>query len=370
MAHRTARLNVFGRQLLVTRIELDGWPVAKAAEAQGVSRTTAHKWVAPLPGRGLARPRGPQLAAASLAAPDPARGGRGDPARPGRPTLGTPPPGTADWVIRARPCTPSSPAPATAGCATPIDSVGVPGPLRPRPPGRARPPGPQEARPDPRRWRPPAARSLERGPRAGRAGLGYDHFEVVVDDATRLAYVAHVPDESARSASPGPARCGGLVRRARRPHRARPDRQRAGPTRARPTRGALESIERPPPADPALPAPDQRQGRAVHQDPARRVGLRPAVPDQRRAARRPAGLGRRLQHRADPHRARWHHPDGGARQQPPWESQLAAAASGMPSPCPDARARSSRRPRRARSRRRRRRARSRSRRSCPGGPGR
>jgi hypothetical protein len=23
-------------------------------------------------------------------------------------------------------------------------------------------------------------------------GLGYDHFEVVVDDATRLAYVAHV----------------------------------------------------------------------------------------------------------------------------------------------------------------------------------
>jgi hypothetical protein len=44
VAHRTARLNVFGRQLLVTRIELDGWPVAKAAEAQGVSRTTAHKW--------------------------------------------------------------------------------------------------------------------------------------------------------------------------------------------------------------------------------------------------------------------------------------------------------------------------------------
>jgi hypothetical protein len=38
VAHRTARLNVFGRQLLVTRIELDGWPVATAAEAQGVSR--------------------------------------------------------------------------------------------------------------------------------------------------------------------------------------------------------------------------------------------------------------------------------------------------------------------------------------------
>jgi len=45
MAHRTARLNAFGRQLLVSRIELDGWPAAKAAEAQGVSRTTAHKWI-------------------------------------------------------------------------------------------------------------------------------------------------------------------------------------------------------------------------------------------------------------------------------------------------------------------------------------
>jgi transposase InsO family protein len=32
-------------------------------------------------------------------------------------------------------------------------------------------------------------------------GPGYDHFEVVIDDHTRLAYVAQVPDESARSAS-------------------------------------------------------------------------------------------------------------------------------------------------------------------------
>jgi transposase len=46
MAHRTARLNVFGRQLLVTRIELDGWPIARAAEAQALSRTTAHEWIA------------------------------------------------------------------------------------------------------------------------------------------------------------------------------------------------------------------------------------------------------------------------------------------------------------------------------------
>ena len=75
MAHRTARLNVFGRQLLVTtdRASTAGrWP--RAAEAQGVSRTTAHKWVGPVSGRGLGRARGPQLASASLAPPHPARG--------------------------------------------------------------------------------------------------------------------------------------------------------------------------------------------------------------------------------------------------------------------------------------------------------
>ena len=37
--------------------------------------------------------------------------------------------------------------------------------------------------------------------RKRRSDLGYDHFEVVIDDATRLAYVAHVPNESASSAA-------------------------------------------------------------------------------------------------------------------------------------------------------------------------
>lgn len=45
MAHRRARLTVFGRQLLVDRVEVDGWTMAKAAEAAGVSRQTATKWV-------------------------------------------------------------------------------------------------------------------------------------------------------------------------------------------------------------------------------------------------------------------------------------------------------------------------------------
>ena len=45
MAHRRARLTVFGRQLLVDRVATDGWTIARAAEAAGVSRQTATKWV-------------------------------------------------------------------------------------------------------------------------------------------------------------------------------------------------------------------------------------------------------------------------------------------------------------------------------------
>ncbi len=45
MAHRTARLNVYGRQLLVTRVLRLGWSVPVAAEAMGVSRATGYKWL-------------------------------------------------------------------------------------------------------------------------------------------------------------------------------------------------------------------------------------------------------------------------------------------------------------------------------------
>ncbi|MBY5163134.1 IS481 family transposase [Salsipaludibacter albus] len=45
MEHRRAALTVAGRRLLVERIRFGGWPVTRAAEAQGVSRATAHKWL-------------------------------------------------------------------------------------------------------------------------------------------------------------------------------------------------------------------------------------------------------------------------------------------------------------------------------------
>jgi transposase len=46
MAHRNARLTPHGRQLLCRRFECEGWKVAEAAAAAGVSRQTAGKWLA------------------------------------------------------------------------------------------------------------------------------------------------------------------------------------------------------------------------------------------------------------------------------------------------------------------------------------
>ena len=46
MSQCRARLTVFGRRLLVTRVLEQGWPVAHAAKAQGVSRQCAHRWIA------------------------------------------------------------------------------------------------------------------------------------------------------------------------------------------------------------------------------------------------------------------------------------------------------------------------------------
>jgi transposase InsO family protein len=45
MLHRTAKLTPFGRRLLVERIVLEGWSPATAAEMVGVSRATAYKWL-------------------------------------------------------------------------------------------------------------------------------------------------------------------------------------------------------------------------------------------------------------------------------------------------------------------------------------
>jgi transposase InsO family protein len=46
MAHRNARLTVYGRGLLVHRVRVEGRPVAHVAKELGVSRQCAHRWVA------------------------------------------------------------------------------------------------------------------------------------------------------------------------------------------------------------------------------------------------------------------------------------------------------------------------------------
>jgi transposase len=44
--YANARLSVKGRELLIDRILAQGWSLARAAEAAGVSDRTAFKWVA------------------------------------------------------------------------------------------------------------------------------------------------------------------------------------------------------------------------------------------------------------------------------------------------------------------------------------
>lgn len=46
MGHANARLTVHGRRLIVQRVRFEGWAVAHAAKAMGVSRQCAHRWVA------------------------------------------------------------------------------------------------------------------------------------------------------------------------------------------------------------------------------------------------------------------------------------------------------------------------------------
>jgi transposase InsO family protein len=45
VAHPSARLTVFSRQLLIKRVLIDGWSTATVAEQLGISRATAYKWV-------------------------------------------------------------------------------------------------------------------------------------------------------------------------------------------------------------------------------------------------------------------------------------------------------------------------------------
>ncbi len=200
MAHRTARLNLFGRQLLVTRVLVEGWTVSSAARAQGISRATGHKWVRRFRAEGVAgladrtsRPhRSPRrTSAAEVARIVAARSElRWGPDRLG-PLLGRPV-STVAAVIRRAGLPRLADIDRPTGLPVRRYEVCHPGALvhqDHKKLGRIPDGG--------------GHRALGRAtaPHSHRAGPGYDHFEVIVDDRSRRSVVVHVPDETGASAA-------------------------------------------------------------------------------------------------------------------------------------------------------------------------
>ncbi len=204
MAHRTARLNPFGRQLLIDRVLDQGWTVATAAEAQGISRATGHKWVRRYrlegPAGLLDRSSRPHRSPNSTPAPEVQRivaarlAWRWGPDRLG-PLLGHPP-STVGAVLRRSGLPRLADIDRPTGLPVRRYEVCHPGALLHQDHkklGRIPDGG--------------GHRSLGRSTETRRLKLefrskrGYDHLEVIVDDRTRRAVVVPVPDESGASAA-------------------------------------------------------------------------------------------------------------------------------------------------------------------------
>jgi transposase InsO family protein len=197
VAHPRPRLSVFSRQLLVARVEA-GWPTAQVAEQLGISRATAYKWVRRFRAEGEAglmdrscRPHrsprrlSPSAEAQILAARSAWRYG---PDRLG-PLLGRAP-STVHRVLARHGF--SRLRDADRVTAAPVRYVAChPGALvhqDHKKLGRI---------PDGGGWR---VLGKGGGTPRGYGRAGYDHLEVVIDDASRYAIVVPVPDETAASA--------------------------------------------------------------------------------------------------------------------------------------------------------------------------
>jgi transposase InsO family protein len=200
MAHRKARLNVLGRELLVTRVTVLGWPVVTAADAQGISRATGYKWVRRFRAEGT-----PGLADRSSR---PHRSPRATPAATVARILAA----RTEWRWGPDRLGPLLELPRSTVAAV-LHREGVPRLADlDRPTGlpvrryEACHPGALVHQDHKKLGRIPdggghrvLGRSTET--RRRRPGLGYDHFEVVVDDRSRRSVVVQVPDESAKSAA-------------------------------------------------------------------------------------------------------------------------------------------------------------------------
>jgi len=200
VAHRTARLNVYGRELLVTRVLIEGWTVSTAARAQGISRATGYKWVRRFRAEGRAglidrssRPRRSPRATSALEVERIVRARtelRWGPNRLG-PYLGHPT-STVAAVLRRAGMPRLADIDRPTGLPVRRYEVCHPGSLihqdhkklgRIPDGGGHRVLGRAEA------------------PHSHHAGLGYDHFEVIIDDRSRRSVVVSVPDETGTSAA-------------------------------------------------------------------------------------------------------------------------------------------------------------------------
>jgi transposase InsO family protein len=197
VGHPRAKLTVYGRQLIVDRVAL-GWPAAHVAEQLGVSRATAYKWVrryrtegeAGLADRSSRPHRSPRRLAGELEASVLAAraGWRYGPDRLG-PLLGMAPSTVHRVLVRHR-----------ASRLRDADRVTL-APIR----YEACHPGAlvhQDHKklgriPDGGGWR---ALGRELAPHSSHTRVGYEHLEVVIDDASRYAVVVAVPDETTASA--------------------------------------------------------------------------------------------------------------------------------------------------------------------------
>jgi hypothetical protein len=310
--HANARLSVKGRELLVDRICRQGWSLAQAAEAAGVSDRTAAKWVRRW---GVEGPSG-LVDRSSVPVLQPTRTSEDRVAAIAalrRVRL------TGAQISMAL----SMPLSTVSGILTRIGLGKLSRLEPPEPPNRyeRRTPGELihiDVKKLGRIGRGAGHRvSGNRGPGQRSRGAGWEFVHVCVDDATRLAYVEVLRDEKATTAV-------AFLRRATSFCRSHGIQVQAVMTDNGPAyisfahKLACKTLGLKHPHA-ALQAPHQRQGRALHPHDARRLGLRSDLRLKRPAHGRPLRLARGVQlptttRRPQPQAAR--HPSTRAEQPP------------------------------------------------------
>ena len=196
MANPKTKLTVFGRQLLIARVEGLDWPVAHAAAMQGISRATAYKWLRRYRADGdpglLDRSSRPRRSPRALSADQAQEIIAARVERRWGPHRLAPLTGHPRSTVYA--------ALRRAGLSRLHDADRPTGiPVR----YQACHPGALLHQDHKKLGRVPDGgghRIRGRTSATHSHGVGYDHFEVVVDDRSRVAFVVPVPDERPASA--------------------------------------------------------------------------------------------------------------------------------------------------------------------------